>query len=352
MQGGFFTKTFYGNTVGDWLVALLIIVAAVILGKVLYWFLKNVVSKFTASTKTKLDNIILDMVEEPVVFAIIIAGIWYGLKTLALSEGFEIWVTKIYYILIFINIGWLLTRLFDSLVENYVVPIAEKSKTDLDDQVLPIVRKGIKLVIWVVAIIVGLNNAGYDVAALLAGLGIGGLVFALAAQDTVANLFGGFTVFADKPFKLNDRVKINGFDGTIKEIGIRSTRLVTLEGRMVTIPNKIFTGTPTENVSSEPKRKVSLNLGLTYDMGVTEIELAMKILRDIAEKNENIEGDPLVGFNQFGDFALNVLFIYYIKKGAGILDTQTEVNMEILKQFNENKLEFAFPSQTIFTKSI
>ena len=189
-------------------------------------------------------------------------------------------------------------------------------------------------------------------APLLAALGIGGLVFALAAQDSVANLFGGFTIFMDKPFKLRDRIKISGYDGTIKEVGIRSTRLVTLEGRTVTLPNKEFTGSPVENVSSEPTRKVVLNLGLTYDTDDKKIEQAMAILQKIVDNNEGIEEPPKIAFNQFGDFALNILFIYYIKKGADILGTQTAINLEILKQFNKSKLEFAFPSQTIFTKQI
>ena len=348
----FFTQTYYGNTIGRWFVALLIAAAAVVVGKIVYWIIKNVIHKLTSKTKTKLDDIIVDMIEEPIMFAIIIAGVWWGLSTLTFGENAETWVGHIYYILIMLNVAWLITRLFDSLVRLYVVPIVEKSKSELDDQVLPIIRKSLKLVVWIVAIIVGLNNAGIQVAPLLAGLGIGGLVFALAAQDSVANLFGGLTIFVDKPFKLRDRIKINGFDGTIKEVGVRSTRLVTLEGRTVTLPNKVFTGGAVENVSSEPTRKVVLNLGLTYDMDDKKIEKAMEILKEIAANNDNIEDNTPMGFNQFGDFALNILFIYYIKKSADILGTQTEINLEILKQFNKSKLEFAFPSQTIFTKQI
>jgi len=348
----FFTQTYYGNTMGQWFIALIIVVGAVVVGKIVYWSIKNIVHKLTLKTKTKLDDIIIDMIEEPILFAIIIAGAWWGVTTLNFGEKVHLWIGHIYYILILLNVAWLITRLFDSLVRLYIVPIVEKSKSDLDDQVLPIVRKGIKFIVWIVAIIVGLNNAGIEVGPLLAGLGIGGLVFALAAQDSVANLFGGFTIFMDKPFKLRDRIKINGFDGTIKEVGIRSTRLVTLEGRMVTVPNKVFTGSPIENISSEPSRKIILNLGLTYDMDDKKIELAMELLKKIAAANDNIEENTPLGFNQFGDFALNIIFIYYIKKGADILGTQTEINLEILKQFNKNKLEFAFPSQTIFTKQL
>ena len=135
----------------------------------------------------------------------------------------------------------------------------------MDDQLLPVVRKGLRATIWILGILVALNNAGYNVGALLAGLGIGGLALAMAAKDTVANIFGGVTIFTDKPFKINERIKLGGFDGTITEIGIRSTRLKTLEGRVVTIPNAKFTGGMVENVSMEPSRKVVLNLGLVYD---------------------------------------------------------------------------------------
>lgn len=352
MTEGFFAKTFYGNTVGTWFLALLIIVAAVVFGKIIYWLIKNIIKKLTSKTTTIFDNVIIDMIEEPIIFAIIVAGARLGFNQLKMSDATNSWINKVYYILIFLNIAWLITRLLDSLIEHYVAPIVRKSKGELDDQILPIVRKGLKLVVWIVAIIVGLNNAGYEIGPLIAGLGIGGLAFALAAQDSVANLFGGFTIFIDKPFKLNERIKINGFDGTVKEIGIRSTRLVTLENRTVTLPNKIFTHSATENVSSEPTRKVVLNLGLTYDTSDSQIKEAMQILKEIADSNPGADENTKIAFDQFGDFALNFLFIYYIKKEADIFQTQTEINLEILKRFNESTLEFAFPSQTIFTKQI
>ena len=173
----------------------------------------------------------------------------------------------------------------------------------------------------------------------------------MAAKDTVSNVFGGFTIFTDKPFKIKDRIKIGGFDGTVSEIGIRSTRLTTLEGRVVTIPNAKFADSMVENVSLEPNRKVVLNLGLTYDTSAENMKLAMKLLKDIIDSNNDTEDNCLISFNSFGDFSLGILFIYYIRKNSDILNTQTDINIEILKQFNENKLEFAFPTQTIFTQN-
>lgn len=341
-------KMFWGNSIVQWGIVFGIIVGVFIVAKILYWIFGNIIKKATSKTKTKLDDLLVDMLEEPVVFAVIIFGIWYALGTLNFSDKVKHIIGMGYQFLIVFNIAWFLVRFFDALVEEYLVPLVNKTEGDLDDQLLPIAKKGIKITIWALALIIGLNNAGYNIGALLAGLGIGGLAFALAAQDTVANLFGGFTIFTDRPFKIKDRVVVDGYDGVVEEIGIRSTRIRTLAGRLVTIPNSKIAGNVIENISSEPGRKVVLNLGLTYDTDDAGLEKAMEILKDLTEKNKDIE-NVSIAFNAFGDFALNILLIYWIKKDSDILGTQTALNLSILKKFNENKLEFAFPTQTIYS---
>ena len=344
----FFEKDFYWNTVGEWLIALGIIMLSVLAGRVLFWVLSNVVKKITAKTKTNLDDILLDMVEEPISFAVAILGIWYGLDSLNLPDVGHVWINRIYYLLIIFNIAWLINRVLDALIEEYLVPIIEKSESDLDDQLLPILRKGLHAAVWIMAIIIGLNNAGYDVGALIAGLGIGGLAFALAAQDTVANFFGGVTIFVDKPFTVNDWIIIGGHEGIVEEVGIRSTRIRTFPGRLITIPNKVFAESAIENVSVEPSRRVILMLGLTYDTSHERIQEALDILKAIhEEKREHLEEKVLTLFDSFGDFSLNVKFVYYIKKGEDVFQTNSAINMEILKRFNAAGLDFAFPTQTI-----
>ena len=184
---------------------------------------------------------------------------------------------------------------------------------------------------------------------LFASAGIAGIAVAMAAKDTVANIFGGITIFTDKPFTINDRVKINGFDGTITEIGIRSTRLKTLENRIVTIPNSKFTDGMVENVTSEPHRKVSLKLGLVYETTADKIQNGMKALREIVDANDDLEENAVISFTEFGDFALGILFIYYIQKGSDIMGAQTAVNMEIKNRFEALDIEMAFPTQTVYT---
>ena len=350
MMKEFLAREFYHNTITDWGISLLIILGAVIAGKILYWVFGNVIKKLTNKTKTKIDDIIVDMIEEPVVLALTIAGLWYGLHRLDFPQEWYEWMGKVYHILIAINITWLVARLVDAIIEEYIVPLTQKTESDFDDQIVPVVRKGLKSTIWALGIIVALNNAGYDVTALIAGLGIGGLALAMAAKDSVSNIFGGLMIFTDKPFKVGDRIKINGFDGTISEVGLRASRMRTLEGRLVTIPNALFTGNMVENVSEEPTRKVVLNLGLTYDMNAEQMEKGIALLKEIGTNNNDINDEFLVSFNAFGDFALGILFIYYIKKDSDILDTQTAMNLEILRKFGKNGLDMAFPTQTIYHK--
>ncbi len=346
-------KLYYGNTVKQWLIAAGIIVCTVLLAKLLYWAFGNVVKKITAKTKTRIDDILVDMLEEPVVFSVIIIGVWYGLATLHMSKIVHRWIATGYYFLIIFAIAWSITRVLDSLIEEYLVPLVAKTEGDLDDQLLPIVRKGVKFTVWGIAVIIALNNAGYDVGALLAGLGIGGLAFALAAQDSVANLFGGFTIFVDKPFSIQDRVVVDGYDGTVEEIGIRSTRLRTLAGRVVTIPNSKISNNVVENISSEPARKVVLVLGLTYDMDEGKISRSLSLLAEIARETEGVDSSKIsTAFTGFGDFSLNVQLIYWIEKSADIFAVQTALNLKVLKVFAKEGLEMAFPTQEIHTKTV
>ena len=347
----FLTKTFYGNTIAEWGYTLLIILGAFVAGKLLYWFTTNVVKRVTAKTETRLDDLIIDMVEEPIVFALTVAGIWYGLGQLTMPDQAREWIDQGIGFLIVVTITWLIARLIDALYREYLVPLAAKTETDLDDQLLPIVSRGTKLAIWSLGIIVGLNNAGYNVGAMLAGLGIGGLALAMAAKDTVSNFFGGVTIFTDQPFVINERVKVEGYDGVIKEIGMRSTRLETREGRLVTIPNSIFASTPVENVSREPWRRVVLDIGLIYDTTPEQMRQAIAIIESVIEESPDLENQRTVSFDKFGDFALNIHVRYYIRKGADIWPTKSEISLAIMERFAAAGLEMAFPTQTLYVEA-
>ena len=318
----------------------------------MYWLIGTFAKSLAARTKSGLDDILIDKLEEPIIYGIVILGFYWGFTRLHFNESVDSFFANVFMILFILNVTWLIARVIDSLIEEYIVPIVTKSESDLDDQLLPILRKTIKAVLWIFGIVIALSNSGFDVAALIAGLGIGGLALALAAQDTVKNIFGGIMVFLDKPFKIKDRIKVNGMDGVVEEIGVRSTRLRTLEGRLITIPNGQFSDNAVENVSLEPTRKVNISLGLTYDTTPEQMENAMNIIKDIIKANSKVEDDALVAFNAWGDFAMGIQVIYYISSPDFIFSAQSEINLEILKLFNAEGLEFAFPTQTIYKKEL
>jgi len=343
-----FTQTYYGNTLQEWAISAAVIILSFVVGKIIYWMFSKLARRLSAKTKTQLDDILIDLAEEPFVVTFILSGVWFGIILLNMPESTDVFIGRVFQFMIVMMAAWLIVRLLDAIFENVLVPLTDKTEGDLDDQLLPIVRKGTRIAVWTMALIIGLNNAGYDVAALIAGLGIGGLALAMAAKDTVSNVFGGFTIFTDKPFSLNDRVKVAGYDGTIKEIGVRSTRLITLEGRTVTIPNSKFADSPVENVSWEPSRKVSLVLGLTYDTQPEAMQNAINILHDIAASQESLEEKRIIFFSGFADSAMEITFIYYISSGSDIAGIQNNINLAILTRFNEARLGFAFPSQTLY----
>lgn len=345
------SQTYYGNTINQWSTALAIIVGTLIAAKIVYWIFGNVFRRLSSRTATDLDDQFVAMLDRPVVALITAVGIWIAVRSLMLPEGTVAVAWHAVQMAMMLTFAWMAVRIFDTVIRVALEPMARRSESDLDDQLLPLARRAGRAAIWSLGIIVALNNAGYDVAALIAGLGIGGLALAMAAQDTVKNVFGGFTIFTDRPFSTNDWIKAAGFEGTVREIGLRSTRVQTFAGREVTIPNSTIANSPVENVSREPSRRIQLDLGLTYDTTPDAMQRAMDILREIATEHAELQArEPVITFNAFGDFAMNVLFQYYIRADADVVQTQTRMNLAVLERFNAEGVEFAFPTQTIFTQ--
>jgi len=340
-----FSAEFFGNSIGAYLLALFYMTISVFLARGIYRAVYRFIESHTP--KNSFLEILIKLLKEPLLFALIILGIWYALLTLKLGADGEKFLDVTYYFLITFDIAWFLVRILDALMERYVVPFADATETKLDDQLLPIVRKGLKVVIWVLAFLVALNNAGYDVGAIVASLGIGGFAFALAAKDTIANLFGSITIFLDEPFVIGDRIAVNGFDGYVEEIGLRSTRIRQLNGRVVTLANSLLVNTPVENISSEPRRKVTLVLGLVYDTSHEQMQQAIALLESIPSQNDLVEDEATAAFIAFNSYSLDIKFIYYIKKSSCVFRAQSSMNLEILKRFEEAGLDFAYPTQTL-----
>ena len=333
-------KTFYGNTLLEWIQAAATIVAALVLGKILYWLIGKTIKRMAARTRTHLDDILVDMAEEPVVFGVIIGGIWYGLNNLTLPDAVDVVINKSVQALLILDAAWLVTRIFDAFVKEYLVPFAQKTESDLDDYLVPIIRNGIKVSIWIIAIITAMANAELDVLSILAGLGIGGLAFALAAQEIVGNFFGSVAIFLDKPFRVGDRVQMCGHDGVVVGVGLRSTRIRTrYEGRIVTIPNIMVAKGDVVNVDTENGRQVFAVYRLTPEMNDQQISLAMRLLRDIAASDPDTQEKVVTGFFAINEYSRDVMLLYWIKPEASNLKTRTRVNLEIVRRFRENQIE-------------
>lgn len=336
----FLITKYYGNTVFDWIQAATIIIVALILGKILYWIIGKTIKRMAAKTKTHFDDIMVDMSEEPFVFGVIILGIWYGLKTLELSEAADSAVNRATEALIIINVAWLITRLFDALVQEYLVPFAKKTESDLDDHIVSITRKGVRISVWVIAVIMALNNAGYNVYSIMAGLGIGGLAFALAAKEAVGNFFGGIAIFLDKPFRVGHRIQACGYDGVVTAIGIRSTRIRTrYQGRIVTIPNFLISTSDIVDVDTENGRQMFAVYRLTPDMNEEQITSAMEILKQIAKSDEGTQEKVVTGFFAITEYSRDIMLLYWIKPDTSNLKARTRINLEIIRQFKENNIE-------------
>ena len=292
--------------------------------------------------------------------ALPLLGIWGGIRLgvcwIELGEPGELIHT-----IIFSGLEVMLT-ISIALFAYYLVEVptswlhvqTEKTESKFDDMMVPIVRKSLRVTVVLFTLVsIAQSLSDKPVSALLAGLGLGGLAFALAAQDTIKNLFGSMVIFTDKPFGLGDRINYDGHDGVIEEVGLRSTRLRRLDGHQVTIPNGELANKSIHNISKRPFIRRIFTLGVTYDTTHEKVTRAKEILEDILKDHEGMDpkGEmlPRVYFSDFSSSSLDFKCMYWYHPAAywDFMNFSEWVNLEILRRFNEEGIEFAFPTQTI-----
>jgi len=248
------------------------------------------------------------------------------------------------------NITWFLLRLTDAGV-SYLASLTDKTDSKLDDQLVPIIRRALKATIAIIAFVWAVQMLGYNVSSLIAGLGIGGLAVALALQDTLANFFGSIFIIIDRPFVVGDRVRIGEHEGIIEELGFRSTRVRTLAGTVVAIPNKTVASSSIDNLSKMPNRRVLQNIGVTYETNADQMEKAAASIREILTNDEGVHQDMIVvRFGEFGDSSLNITVLYFTKDipFADHMTTRERVNLAIMRTLEEQGLSIAFPTRTVY----
>lgn len=337
----------WGNTLESWGISILIIVGAVVVVKLISLFSRKVLKPFITRTPNHLDNVIYYSLESPIKFAVMLLGIWIAIHRLVYPDNFVKTIDNAYRILIVLDITWVFARLIGGLLEIYL----RKESTGQTHKMMPIIKRTALVLVWIIGIVMALSNIGVNISALLGTLGIGGIAFALAAQDTVKNIFGAFTIFTDKPFNIGDTIRVDSFEGTVIDVGARSTKIMDYDKRIITFPNYKITDANIINISSEPRRRVVLNLGLTYDTTPEKMKEALDILKAIPERVKNVSSNPsdtTAVFTNYADSALVIMYIYFIEKQGDILGVTSNMNMEILSSFNKAGLEFAFPTQTVY----
>jgi MscS family membrane protein len=340
---GFFERTYYGNTVLNWLTTFLIILAVIIGGRAIYWVISRFLKRAAHRSRIRLDELLIDGLEEPISLLLILIGSRIAITRLTLDSAWVNFVDGALGIAYALVIAWLLTRIYDSIHKTYLVPLANKTSGAFDDQVLPLIRRGLKIIIWTLAIIIGLNNAGYNVGTVLAGLGIGGLAFALAAQDTVGNIFGGITIVGQKPFLIGDLIEFEGKQYVVKEIGWRATTAEDWNtGYRVTIPNSKFTGGIIANVSAERGYWFEETVRLAADLPVAKIEQAIQDIKDSVCCHPNIDGHK-VRFEGFGSGGYEMLVLFHVASFDHRWQVITDANLDLLRRFEEHGIRIAAP---------
>jgi len=340
----------FGNSFMSYIYFASAIFISMILAKLVFKLFKGAARRATAKTNTKLDDVLIDAIEEPIVLAIVIIGLYIGFNVLSITPGVDAVISKLLTVLVAVDIIWLVSRSVGDIIDNFIAPAIEKAQPDLGHHFMYMVKKVVNILIWVIGLMFIISNLGYDISTLIAGLGIGGVAIAFAVKDILSNMFGGVTVITDRPFKVKDRIKVAGIDGFVEELGVRSTKIRSFDGTIYIVPNSKMTDSIIENVSKEKARKVKMTIGLEYGTSNAKMKKAKQLLEKLILKNKATDDKALVYFTSFGDFSLNILVIYYIKDLKKILQTKDSINFEIKEKFEKARINMAFPTQTIHVK--
>ncbi|RKY62810.1 MAG: mechanosensitive ion channel family protein [Candidatus Latescibacterota bacterium] len=354
-----YSRKFLNNAVWQWMALLGVIIVALMIGKIVAYFLNRQGQWLIEREKLKTGGMILKCLSRPTSMLILAGGLYISgtFMNLQISEKQDLrwfWMAACQTIAV-LALGWAGYRLVDVL-EVFLRKLTSKTRTQLDDQLVPIIRKALRIfVVIVVVLFIAQNIFRWDVGALLAGLGIGGLAFALAARDMLANFFGSVTIFTDRPFQMGERIKLQNYDGVVEQVGFRSTRIRTLDGHLVTIPNSLVANSTVENIGRRPYIRRVMNVTVTYDTSPEKLTRAVEIIREMLDaRKEHFPPDKpgRVYFSEFNDCSLNIIVYYWFTPPDWwkYLEFTHDFNMELLRRFNEEGIEFAFPTQTLYVK--
>ena len=344
----FWQQIYFGNTFKDWTTVLVIIITGFILLRLIRHFVLVKLKAWSAKTSTSIDDIIVGGIQRSVIPMLYILLVYSAIHTLAIPAktlrfiGSAVSVAVMFFIL----------RIITSAI-NYFILAALKQKDDSETRQKQ--ARGLILIltitIWILGFIFLLDNLGYNIATLIAGLGIGGIAIALAAQTILGDLFSYFVIFFDRPFEIGDYVAIDDKSGTVEYIGLKTTRIRTLGGEQLVCSNKDLTNSRLHNYGRMEKRRVVFKLTTVYQISAAQLKQIPLTVKNIIEQQPDIEFDR-GHFIGFGSSSLDFEFVYYLLTSdyTIYMNTQQKILQDIFEAFEKENIQFAYPTQTLFLK--
>jgi len=328
--------------------------AAVVLGslvfaKIIDVMINKYVSKLTSKTKTTVDDKILNAIHKPIYYLMVLAGLYIAFTYILITPASKP-IVGLISILAIIVATILSVKLADVLLNVLGKNIAAKTESTADDEAIPFISRILNITLYLLGISLIIHQLGYNIAPLIASLGIAGFAIGFAAKDTLSNIIAGFFLLIDRNFRVGDRVQIGGNIGNVTDIGLRNTKVKTLDHNLVVIPNNnIVTNELINFERPDIKIKIIMPFGVVYG---TQIEKAKEIILDTANEHKLVLDDPkpAIFFHSFGPSSLDLKLVIYVKDLRKKWTVKDAINTKVNEQFNKEGIEIAFPTQTVYVK--
>lgn len=310
------------------------------------------------SGKYNLKNIVLvlDSIEKPLVNFFTYTGLYFALIILPFNADINIFLNRVYRTFVIITITQGLLKIISAYAEElnnqYLNKEEKTERTQMSKTVFPLLAKLIKAIIIIIAVAAIAVEFNFEqLSSILAGLGIGGAALALASQDLIKNFFGGFVILADKSFSVGDWIKVDSFEGTVEELGLRSTKIRTIDKELVTVPNSRFADRELINFSARANRRVNFTVGAVYGTSSESLKAAISKIKEMLDQNPMVKNDSaLVKLDKFGASSLDIVVQYLTTTTdyTEFMAIKNDINFKIIDIFNEEKISFAFPSMSVY----
>ena len=308
--------------------------------------------KIFSRTKTDWDDALIRVINSFGWVFFFFISVYLSIQFLTLPEI----VNKVvFYILVIVGTYYAVkaTQAVIDFGTRKIISKARKGGENVDTTVIDLLGKILKVVVWIIAILLILTNLGYEITPLIAGLGVGGIAIAFALQNILGDIFASVSIYFDKPFKVGDYIVVGADSGTVKKIGIKSTRIQTLQGDELVVSNKELTETRVRNYKKMQKRRISFGFGVVYDTSSLKMKRIPTIIKGIFDKVNGVSLDR-VHFKEFGDSALVYEVVYYLDSNdyGDYMDAQQEINLQIKEKFERDGIEMAYPTQTLYVHGL